>query len=430
MNADPFLRLVNGPVRRRRPASDTADSMQRDHNGAVLPTLANALVILAEDVDLAGMLAFDQFGERLLIGRPPPPAREGDAPLAGPYPRSWRPEDVALIQAHLQRRWSHKFSRQTVEDAMPVEAVRNGFHPVRQYLAGLRHDGTARLGTWLTAAFGCPVDAYHAAAGAKMLIASVKRIRHPGVKFDHVPVFEGPQGRGKSTGLRRLYGDDWFSDALPDDLAGKDAAMALNGVWCLEMAELQQLIRTEPATVKAFLTRQVDRYRPPYGKTYIDRPRQTVLCGTTNDREWLSDTTGNRRFWPLTAGHVDPGWISEHRDQLWAEAAAQEAAGTSWWLDDDESRAGAAEAQESRLLDDAWGDKVRAYCQDIGRIELTSSALLDHIGLPVGQQNRSAQMRVSAILRDAGWTKVHTRRGKVWVRETDPPGGGSHRDHP
>lgn len=271
-------------------------ALQRDGQQRVLPTLANALLLLALDPALEGMLAYDEFGERLLITRSPPPAREGDATVPGPYPRPWGGEDVALVQAHLQRVWSHRFSRQTVEEAMPVEAKRCRFHPVRDWLDGLPWDGTPRLDTWLRKAFGCPDDPYHAAAGAKFLIAAARRIRRPGVKFDHTPVFEGLQGLGKSTALRRLFGDDWFSDAMPDDLAGKDAAMALNGVWCLELAELQQLIRSEPATVKAFLSRQVDRYRPPYGKTYVDRPRQSVLVGTTNDEEWLSDATGNRRF--------------------------------------------------------------------------------------------------------------------------------------
>ncbi|MCK8788231.1 virulence-associated E family protein, partial [Roseomonas sp. NAR14] len=238
----------------------------------------------------------DDFKAEFVLRFAPPPARDGDMPLPGPYPRAWGPEDLALVQAHMQRIWTHRFTKQTVEDAMVAEAARHRFHPVEDWLASLVWDGVPRVDGWLHRGFGCPGDDYHAAAGAKMLIASVKRIRQPGVKFDHTPVFEGGQGLGKSTALRALYGDDWFSDSLPEDLASKDAAMGLLGVWCLELAELQQLIRAEAETVKAFMSRQVDRFRPPYGKAYVNRPRQCILVGTTNAEEWLSDTTGNRRF--------------------------------------------------------------------------------------------------------------------------------------
>lgn len=390
-------------------------SLRRDGQQRVLPTLANALLILALDPVLEGLLSYDEFGDRRLITRAPPPARAADPPPPGPYPRLWGPEDVALVQAHMQRVWTHRFSRQTVEEAMPVEASRRRFHPPRDWLAGLRWDGTARLFRWLPRAFGCPEDPYHSAAGVKMLVASVRRIRSPGVKFDNMPVLEGKQSIGKSTALRRLYGDDWFSDAMPDDLAGKDAAMALNGIWALEMAELQQVIRSEPATVKAFLSRQVDRYRPPYGRTYVDRPRQTILLGTTNDEEWLSDATGNRRFWPLACRFAEVGWIAEHRDQLWAEAAAREAGGESHWLDETDAREGATREQASRMIEDAWGEKLRVFLND-GMVRATAGELLDKLNVPIGQQNKAAQMRVASILRAEGWRKDRTDRSRFWLK--------------
>lgn len=440
--ADPIS--IEAAKRARREAQRAAKSQQNagigeimealiTEKGAILPILANALVILATDEDLAGMLAYDEFSDRLLLTRPPPPAREADAPAAGPYPRAWGPEDVALVQAHMQRRWAPRFNRMTVEEAMPVEARRNSFHPVRDYLDALAWDGRPRLDSWLRAAFGCPADAYHAAAGAKMLIASVRRIRQPGVKWDHTPVLEGLQGLGKSAALRELFGHDWFSDAMPDDLAGKDAAMSLNGVWCLEMAELQQIIRAEPATVKAFLTRQVDRYRPPYGRSYVDRPRSSVFVGTTNNDEWMNDPTGNRRYWPLACKHADRDWIAANRDQLWAEAAAREAAHEVNWLDVEEARSGAALAQDGRLITDAWADRVEAILND-GRTRATVAELLTDIGVPVFQQNKAAQMRVADIVRGAGWRKDRSARSRYWLRpevDTDSAGfGGGHDDYP
>ena len=396
--------------------------LDRDEHLRTRATLANALLILELDPDVAGLCAYDEFAERFVLTRPPPPARSANPPLPGPYPRPWTVQDAALVLAYMQRAWSHRFTMLTVEQAMPTDARRNGYHPVRDWLATLRWDGHDRLSVWLAKAFGCPADGfagdYHRRAGRAFLVAAVKRVRKPGVKFDHTPVLEGLQGLGKSTAFRRLFGEDWFSDSLPPDLASKDAAMALAGCWCLEMAELQQLIRAHPAEVKAFLTRQVDRFRPPYGKTYIDRPRQTVLVGTTNEAEWLADVTGNRRFWPLACSHVDLDWIDANRDQLWAEAAACEAAGEAWWLADEDSRRGAEEAQAERLIEDAWAEKVLRHLNEMGRVEVTTSSVMDAIGIPIAQQNRASQMRVAAIIRGSGWGKMHTERGKVWVSPT------------
>jgi len=418
MAVDPFM-AANGRDRTGGGATpggpaELLGALRRDGEQRVLPTLANALLVLALDPNLAGALCHDRFADRLLMAFPPPPSRDGEEPRPGPYPRPWRPDDGALFQAYMQRIWSHRFSRQTVEQAMETEAFRRGYHPIVDWLAGLRWDSKPRIDTWLRRAYGCPADPYHDAAGAKMLIASVRRVRRPGVKWDHTPVLEGQQEIGKSASLRALYGDAWFSDHLPNELAGKDAAMALNGVWCLELAELQQIIRCEPMTVTAFLTRQVDHYRPPYGKAYVDRPRQTVLVGTTNDEEWLSNPTGNRRYWPLACEWADPEWIAGVRDQLWAEAAAREAAGEIHWLDGATARTGAADAQSCRMIEDAWGDKVRGFLG--GSVRATAADMLDKLNVPIAQQNKSSQMRVAAIMRAAGWRRERTTTSRYWVK--------------
>ncbi len=337
--------------------------------------------------------------------------------------RLLEPEDIGLLQAYMQRFWSHRFSRRTLEEALPVAGRRHRFHPVRDWLSSLRWDGTPQLDTWLQRALGCPADPYHQAAGAKMLIAAVRRIRKPGVKWDHTPVLEGPQGIGKSSALRLLFGGEWFSDSLPPDVSSKDAALGLCGVWCLELAELQQLIRSESSTVKAYLSRQVDRFRPPYGKFVVERPRHSVLVGTTNDEEWLSDTTGNRRYWPLACKHVDLEWIADNREQLWAEAAAREAAGDAHWLDCDEAQHGAADAQAGRLIEDSWSDKVGALLTD-GRVRVTVAEVLDRLGIPPTHQNKVAQMRVATILRGEGWRKGRESRSRFWVRAEALDDGG------
>jgi len=395
-------------------------TLARTREGACLPTLANLLLVLQHDTQLKGMLAFNEFAGQALLTRAPPAAEDGGAALPGPYPRTWGGEDVSMVQAYVQRIWAPRFGTQTVEQGMAAAAALHRFHPVRDWLATLGWDGTPRLDMWVHRAFGTPLDGYHGAVGSKFLIAAVRRIRQPGCKFDTMPVLEGPQGIGKSTAIKILFGEDRFSDAMPTNLADKDAAMALLGVWVLEFAEIEGLIRNEPETIKAFLSRAVDRYRPPYGKAYVDRPRQGVLIGTTNSQDYLRDATGNRRIWPIHCRHMDNDWVAANRLQLWAEAAHREAQGEAVWLDDADLEATAADHQRERMEEDVWTEPVREHL--LGKDECSIPDILEH-GLSIlkERQSKREQMRVSKILTAAGWSRSLARKDghvvRIWSRK-------------
>lgn len=383
-------------------------ALQKSDKGAPLNTIANVMLIMAHDPALAGMLGHNEFTSQSLMLRHAPPPEEGQAPLPGPYPRPWGAEDVALVQAYVQRIWIPKASRQMIEDAMLAEAAHRRFHPIRDWLGALRWDGVSRIDTWLCQVFGCPDDDYHRAIGARFLIAAVRRIRQPGCKFDHMPVFEGDQGIGKSTVCKALFGPANFSDAIPEELASRDAALALLGVWALEFSEIQHLIRNEVEVIKAFLSRSTDRYRPPYGKSYVERPRQGVLIGTTNTTDYLRDTSGNRRIWPVRCLFADVEWVEANRDHLWAEAAAREASGEAIWLHEQEAREQAAQAQSDRMSEDVWADLVRDHIS--GRREARIPDILTTaIGIPRERQGKREEMRVANILTSFGWRR-HVER--------------------
>lgn len=389
--------------------------LTRNDRGTPHNTLANLLVILTHDPEVSRMFGYDDFTSQPLLMRPPPALEAGDKPMPGPYPRPWGGEDVSMVQAYIQRVHHMKAPRLDVEAAMVTSAAHNRFHPVRDWLATLKYDGKSRLDTWLHCAFGCVNNEYHAAIGAKFLIAAVRRVRQPGCKFDHMPVLEGPQGIGKSTACRVLFGAKWFSDAMPEELASKDAAMALLGIWVLEFAEIQHLIRNEVETIKAFLSRSTDRYRPPYGKAYIERPRQGVLIGTTNATDYLRDTSGNRRVWPIRCEFADADWVAENRDQLWAEAAAREAADEAVWLHDASVSGQATREQEDRMAEDSWSDAIEDFLQ--GHAEATVPNILSAcLQIPRERHDKRAQMRVADILKGAGWARKVARGDDGRVR--------------
>lgn len=391
-------------------------------------TASNAILVLGHDDEVAGLLAYDEFAYRAVVTRPPPPPYLGARPAPGPYPRPVGDSDVTLIQSYVQRTYSMRISLAVAQQAVDAAAEQRRYHPVRDWLAGLKWDRKPRLETWLQTAFGTPDDRYHRAVAVKFLVAAVRRVRQPGCKFDCMPVMEGLQEIGKSTSCRTLFGAQWFSDELPD-MRSREAPISMLGVWGVEVAELGAIIRTELEVVKAFLSRQVDRYREVHGRRYVERPRQGMLIGTTNDTDYLRDTTGNRRFWPFHCLKAEPGWIEDHREQLWAEAVAYDEEEETLWLDDDELRQTAQRMQAERVEEDAWTLAIRAHVYDGAGGPLTSVRLPDlmhHVlGLPRDKQNRSAQMRLAAILRAEGWSVrvvwQDNRSTRIWTPRPQGP---------
>lgn len=393
--------------------------LARNDRGAFLSTEANAMLILGNDPALVGLTAFNEFKGQPVLRRAPPRFEDEASELPGPYPRPISTEDVTLTLGYFQRLWAPRFSRPVVDGAMMAAARHNPFHPVRDWLATLAWDGKERIDGWLSLAFGCPDDAYHAAVGSKFLVAAVRRVRRPGCKFDSMLILEGDQDLGKSRACKALFGEEWFSDSLPHDLGSRDAAMALLGVWGLEIAELEALLRTESEPTKAFLSRSIDRYRAPWGKAFQEHPRQGVLVGTTNQTDYLRDSTGNRRYWPVRCQRSEADWVAEVRDQLWAEAAAREAEGEPLWLDDTLIRTQAIAVQAERLHEDSWTQGVEEWL--VGRSETTVAAVLQHgVGMPRERMDKRHEMRAAAVLRSLGWVRVTSWNGgksvKMWAR--------------
>jgi putative DNA primase/helicase len=406
-------------------------SMLRPDAKSPYATTANALAILSNDPPLSDLLGFNEFTGQYLIRRAPPVAQDGDAGLPGPYPRPWDDPEVALLLSYVQRVWCQKMTKPALTDAMIAEASRHRFHPVRDWLASLRWDGEERIDTWLRVAFGAipPKGAarhlgeYIAAVGAKLLIASVRRVRQPGCKYDQLVVLEGGQGLGKSRAVKALYGREWFSDSMHPDFGNRDAPISMRGAWGIELAEIAELIRNGDEVFKAFMSRPVDRYRPIHGKFVIDVPRQCVLVGTTNATDYLRDTTGNRRIWPVRCEGADVEWIEREREQLWAEAAHREAQGEPLYLDESDTRKAAEDEQSARMIEDTWTDRVLDFIA--GKHSTTTADVLGAgLNIPLIQQDRKTEMRIAGILKSAGWTvkteRIGGRTPRVW-RPKDKP---------
>ena len=402
-----------------RAAMNLRDSLAKGEKGDIHPTVSNIIAILRHDTALRGILTFNEFTYEQLVTRAPPVPDEDAAPLPGPYPRLWEPADVSLIHAYIQRNYIARATAQAVDSAMTAVVRMQSYHPVRDWLSTLQWDGIPRLDKWLSKTFGAAPSPYTSAVGTKTLVAAVRRVKQPGCKFDYMPVFEGLQGIGKSKAMQALFGSDWFSDSIHHDLGHKDAALSLIGHWCVEMAEIDQLIRNEVETIKGFLSRSVDRYRPPFGRSVVARPRQGIMVGTTNQDDYLRDSTGNRRFWPVQCAFVDIDWLTMSRDQLWAEAVVYEAGDINLWLDEDEVQIEATELQSLRLMEDVWEEKIADGL--LGRSTVSIPEILENIlSIPTKDHDKRGQMRVASILRRQGWLRQlrwgEGKPGRVWTK--------------
>jgi predicted P-loop ATPase len=384
---------------------DWTDELKLDADGGVRPILSNLILYLRHHHDWQGALAFDEFNACVAIRKRPPWGEEKPD-------THWTDHHESLTRVWFQNQ-DINATLGDVGRAVQAAARANLFHAVREFLEALAWDGTPRIDNWLVTYFHAEDGAYIRAIGPRYLISAVARIYQPGAQVDHTPIFEGPQGKLKSTALRTLAVKDiWFTDRL-SNVSNKDAAIEIAGVWFVEIAEMDAVIRASTSGKKSFLTRRVDRFRPPYGRHPIKLARQCVFAGTINPPVggYLTDDTGARRFWPVAChGTIDRDGIERDRDQLWAEAVMRFKAGEKWWLETPKLEALATAEQAKRFKHDAWEEPIERWIgrrKDVSMSEVLQGAL----GIEPQDQSRSAQMRVASILTHLGFEKYRPRKG-------------------
>lgn len=212
-------------------------------------------------------------------------------------------------------------SLQQVSEAISCLAMPHAFHPIKNYLDALVWDGDDRITTFFEKYAGGESTLYTAGVAEMMFRAAIARIMSPGIKFDSMVILEGRQGCGKST-LIKVLGGEWTLEGLPstNSMDSKDVIQAIQGHWLIEVEELAVMSKSDVESIKAFVSRTTDKARFAYAREAREYRRQCIFIGTTNDAEYLLDSTGNRRFIPVGITEVDLASLRRDRDQLWAQA--------------------------------------------------------------------------------------------------------------
>lgn len=379
--------------------------------------------------EAAGVIAYNEFTNNVEMLRDPPwVGRAG----------KWGEETELEMGDWLARElWLPPMSRQTLEEAVLMVGRRRTYHPLRQRFEALRGtwDGTMRLPSWLQRC--CleggplhkedPLRRYLARVGTWFMMAIVKRIMSPGCKFDYMLVLEGSQGRYKST-LASILSCGYFADTGLV-LGDKDSYQNLQGKAVYEWAELDALARADVRKVKSFISSTTDYFRASFDKRPRDYPRQVVFIGTTNESHYLSDPTGNRRFWPVrVTRQIDLDWVIANLDQMLAEALHRVEGNERMWPTPEEQAELFGPQQGDRMIESPLEAAIREYLYDEDQrvgVNGLNGALLERIalkdllaavGLPLEKQTSLVTKEASAVLGRLGWDRQTRMSSKEDVK--------------
>ena len=319
--------------------------------------------------------------------------------------------DVSLtkILLWLSSHYGIEPARASLKLGLERVGAANSYHPVRDWLASLEWDRVARLndlvGRWIL-----PRDESNLSRtmGRKWMISAAARGVRPGVQVDSVLILCGAKGIGKSSFFRSLaWNPDWFSDSYLS-IGSKDSDIALRGTWIRELAELEAIRKKDSATLKAWISRREDSYRPPYGYCEVTVPRGVVFCGSSNETAILGDV-GNRRFWPILVEAINQP-SQEETEQLWAEAVNALHRGEQWHLTAEEQKALDALSVQFEQVDPWEGPIVELITKSTGQLSLKD--ILEALGFEgASRTTRTHGMRIDTIMARLGFERARIREG-------------------
>lgn len=388
-------------------------SFDREKSGAIKAIIGNVAKALGHKGMAGHVLGFDTFRDEIMFG---PGGCDGW--------QRFTDVDYVKLRIRLEAKGFLPIGREMVRDAVDLVARANTFDSAQLWLTGRipAWDGVKRIETFLSRRWGAADDTYTRGVSLYLWTALAGRVLDPGCKADMVPVFVGEQGLRKSAGVKLLAPTDETFTAVSLHEKEDDLARRIKGRLVIELDELRGLHTREVEAIKAWITRQNENWVPKYREFATSYPRRCVFFGTTNQDQFLADTTGNRRWLPVKVGQVAD--FSGEREQLWAEARDLfKAGGIAWGVE----RLAADAHAEHTMVDPLTGSVAR-WLDTSDEVDgatpgqrdwLTVAEVCDGLGLdPRRPSARSDQMRVGEILRvHHGYERKKKRIGAnlVWA---------------
>lgn len=349
----------------------------------------------------------------------------------------WSDFDDSKARHHIESNYG-LYSDSKYNNAINILFSEREYHPVIEVIEALEWDGVPRIETLLTKWLKCDDLPYTREVSRIIFAGGINRVYRPGCKFEDVPILIGTrQGEGKSTFVRWLALEDRFFREV-NDMEGQRGSEAVEGAWICEISELLALTKSkEVELVKSFISRQTETYRRSYDRRISDYPRQCVFVGTTNRREFLTDRTGNRRFYPVVCNQVGYELFNSKDEcqadirQCWAEACHYFKTG------DDKANPyfsrellpEARERQNEATEEDYRVGLIEEYAKDkthLCVIDVWENALGNHYKAPSRKDSMEIAQMLNALaefepMKKRMWFKHKYGTDERW---TDENGGG------
>lgn len=383
-------------------------------------SLTNISLFLSNAPAFNGMFCYDEFAHEKLVIQCPP--WENPANF---YPRALNDDDVTQLAMMFEDRGLIP-GLDNLRKVLSAVLMKRRKNPAKEYLNGLKWDGTRRIHYWLKHYAGADEerDDYLEMIGTKWLVGAVNRVLQPGCKFDHMLVFEGGQGERKSTLLGELatiHGKKYFDDTIKiTDLGLEKTVPKLQGVLIIELQEMSGIRKADMESFKAQITIKEDRLVRKYANEATRFPRQFVFAGTINiTAGYLDDPTGNRRIFPVKSGRkIDIEGIKRDKEQLWAEAVHLYHEEYRIWLNEDEMKLLAA-VQENRKVIHPWLPDLEVLSQNKNFV--SSRDIWSALGFETFRKNSRDSSTISKIMTELGFTygrkTINNEREYGWSRK-------------
>lgn len=392
------------------------EKFEYGRNGSIKNTLKNSTLAFRTFPELKGLFSYNLFSNEITFNKEP------DFPTLHHKGDSISDDDVSALRQYIIDKYNIEFSKENVQESIRTEALKIQYHPVREWLRGLKWDGVKRVHTLFPKYFQAEDNEYTREIGRILMLALCKRVDQPGCKYDYMVILDGEQGVGKSRALQ-ILGGQWYASI--DLMANyRDLVTDLAGGWVIEVEEMAAFSKRDIETLKSIITKSVDKVTLKYNKWASVIPRQCVLVGTINTitDDYLRDPTGNRRFLPIEVGRVDCSQLQQDRDQLFAEAwhIYNNNKQVILYITDETIELSAEEVRSQKTGKDPffdtieeWVDKKIKLGEDCIQIKTVWEEALDG---DIKQLNKSIQNRIGVILRQLGFRNRVIRFGETTKR--------------
>ena len=260
------------------------------------------------------------------------------------------------------------------------------YNPVKEWIDSKPWDGTSRLQEFLDTIESRTSDVLKDMLLRKWLISCVAAIYEPnGVELEGILVFQGAQGLGKTLWFKRLcnYNKGWLLEGATLNPSDKDSVKRAVSHWIVELGEIESTFKkSDIDQLKAFVTAKTDELRLPYDRAFTTYQRRTAFFASVNGREFLTDTSGNRRFWVVSTKAINFNHGMDMQ-QVWAEIkkTLYVAGQKNWFLSPDE---------RELLQDSNEGYRTQSSVEDL---------ILEHVDFDA---KTTQPVQMTKLLRDLG----------------------------